>query len=164
MEMKSFVISALVENHFGVLSKVAGMFARRGYNIDSLNVGTTKDPSYSRMTIISKGDEHSKQQSLKQLLKLQDTVNAEILSPETSILREHILLKLKNSETSLNLIKTFGASAVYESESLIIAELVAKPSDLDMLIKTADKNDLIQVCRAGALALSWEEDEICKDR
>ena len=72
MKKDQFILSAIVNNHFGVLTRVSGLFARRGYNIDSLNVGVTENPKYSRMTIIVTGDEYVKEQIVRQLAKLHD--------------------------------------------------------------------------------------------
>ena len=86
--MKKRVLSLLVDNTSGVLSRVAGLFSRRGYNIDSLTVGETADPRYSRMTVVVSGDEQILDQITKQLAKLIDVVDIKILEEGTSVSRE----------------------------------------------------------------------------
>ncbi|MFA9398439.1 MAG: acetolactate synthase small subunit [Clostridiaceae bacterium] len=92
--MNTYVLSVLVENHPSVLSKISGLFARRGYNIHSLTVGPTEDPSLSRMTIVVKGDEYMLEQIHKQLNKLIDVIKIIILDPEKSVYRELALIKV----------------------------------------------------------------------
>ena len=87
-------ISILVENHAGVLSRVSGLFSRRGFNIDSLAVGVTDDPEVSRITIVADGDEHTAQQLEKQLNKLVDTIKVRTLEPEELLARELQLIKV----------------------------------------------------------------------
>ena len=79
MRKDQFILGVIVANRFGVLTRVAGLFARRGYNIDSLNVGETEDPRFSRMTIIVTGDDYIKNQAVKQLAKLQDVKRVELI-------------------------------------------------------------------------------------
>ena len=93
--MKKRVLSLLVDNTSGVLSRVAGLFSRRGYNIDSLTVGETADPRYSRMTVVVSGDEQILDQITKQLAKLIDVVDIKILEDGTSVSRELVLVKVR---------------------------------------------------------------------
>ena len=92
--MKKMVLSILVDNTAGVLSRVSGLFSRRGYNIDSLTVGVTQDPLYSRMTVVVNGDDQILEQIGKQLLKLEDVRVVRELLPEESVCREFILVKV----------------------------------------------------------------------
>ena len=87
-------LSVLVENHPGVLSRIAGLFSRRGYNIDSLAVGTTENPEVSRMTIVVEGDEYVVEQVKKQLNKLVDVIKVSKIIPEDSVTRELVLVKV----------------------------------------------------------------------
>ena len=95
-------ISVLVENHFGVLANVAGLFSARGFNIDSLAVGETHDPSVSRMTIVVHGDDRIVEQITKQLNKLIDVIKVEDLSGEDLIDRELVLVKVNADAKSRN--------------------------------------------------------------
>ena len=89
--MNKRILSLLVDNTSGVLSRVAGLFSRRGYNIESLTVGETTDPRYSRMTVVAEGDEQILEQITKQLAKLVDVVDIKVLDPGTSVNRELVL-------------------------------------------------------------------------
>ena len=89
------ILSLLVDNTSGVLSRVSGLFSRRGYNIDSLTVGTTADPAYSRMTVVCHGDELILEQITKQLEKLVDVIDIKVLQPSESVTRELILVKIR---------------------------------------------------------------------
>ena len=93
--MNRYVISVLVDNHSGVLSRVAGLFSRRGYNIDSISVGETLDPTKSRMTIVAHGDDAIIEQITKQLSKLIDVLKVAILPAENSVYRELVLIKVR---------------------------------------------------------------------
>ncbi len=111
-------ISILVENHAGVLARISGLFARRAFNIDSLAVGRTSDPSISRITIIADGDEHTAQQIEKQLNKLVDTMKVRCLPAEEALTRELQFIKV-------------AATPVQRSEILTICEIMgAKIADM----------------------------------
>ena len=90
--MKRVVLSLLVENSSGVLSRIAGLFSRRGYNIDSLTVGETQNPAFSRMTIVSSGEDLVIEQLSKQVAKQVDVVDVKILPEEASVCRELVLI------------------------------------------------------------------------
>ena len=95
--MRTKVLSLLVDNTSGVLSRVSGMFSRRGYNIDSLTVGVTQDPKYSRMTVVVTGDDKILSQIKNQLNKLEDVVQITELKDGESVCRELVLIKVKAS-------------------------------------------------------------------
>ena len=95
MKKGQFILGVIVTNHFGVLTRVSGLFSRRGYNIDSLNVGETEDPTLSRMTIIVTGDDYIESQIVKQLSKLQDVKKVELLPADEAVIREHLLIKVR---------------------------------------------------------------------
>ena len=95
--MKRFIIAALVENKYGVLTRVSGLFLRRGFNIDSLTVGETDDPAYSRITITIGGDDYIREQFINQLKKLYNVKNVKYLEEKKSVERELMLVKVKNS-------------------------------------------------------------------
>ncbi len=98
--MKRHVVSALVENRSGTLSRVSGLFSRRGFNIDGLTVGETEDPSVSRMTIAVSGDDSVLDQIVKQLGKLVDVIAVRDLDPSSCVRRELLLVKVKADETA----------------------------------------------------------------
>ena len=123
---KKIVLSVLVENSSGVLSRVAGLFSRRGYNIDSLTVGETQNPAFSRMTIISTGEEDALEQLQKQVKKLVDVVDVEELQPDASVCRELILVKVQvgpeERQQVLAIADIFRAKIVDVAESSLIVE------------------------------------------
>jgi acetolactate synthase-1/3 small subunit len=163
MENK-FTIGALVLNHPGVLTRVAGLFAKRSCNIYSLAVGETEDPEFSRMTIIAEGDEDTKDQMLKQLLKLHDVSKAASLEKESSDLREHMLIKIaanKGSNTKLiHIINECGGKVVDFSQTTITAEFAGYQENNSEFIQHAKKHGIIELCRAGVIALAKGEEKI----
>ena len=94
--MEKYVFSILVSNRFGVLTRVSSMFTRRGFNIDTLTVGETESPEFSRITISMRGDEYSKTQIIKQLSKLHDVKQVQIMERDETVTRELLLIKIKN--------------------------------------------------------------------
>ena len=97
MENNQYVIGVIVSNISGVLSRVSGMFTRRGFNIDSLTVGETETSGFSRITVAFHGDEDLKMRILKQLEKLHDVKEVEVLDPGETVIRELLLIKVKNT-------------------------------------------------------------------
>lgn len=156
MKSNQFIVSVLVNNQFGVLTRVSGLFARRGYNIDSLNVGETDDPSTSRMTIIASGDDYIKEQIVRQLEKLQDVKCVELLENDKTVIREHMLVKIKYSDKQAidNGLTIFRAKVVDFSTESIIVEVLGDTSKLDAFIEFAAQFGILEICRAGALALN----------
>lgn len=125
-------ISILVENHAGVLSRISGLFSRRGFNIDSLAVGETDDPKVSRVTIVADGDEHTVEQLEKQLNKLIDTIKVKALAPEELLSRELQLIKI-------------DATSQQRSEILTICEIMgAKIADISATTMTLEISDTTQ--------------------
>lgn len=159
MENKKFIISALVSNHFGVLTRVAGLFARRGYNIESLAVGPIENSDLSRMTILVYGDEYIKEQISKQLFKLYDVKKIKTLDLNNSLVREHILVKMKieNSQTVElnNLVNKYSGRIVDFSDETISIELTEDIAANEKFIEEAKKFGILEMCRAGALALNY---------
>lgn len=154
---KQFILGVLVSNHAGVLSRISGLFSRRNYNIDSLNVGVTETPAYSRMTIIARGDEDVKEQIVKQLEKLHDVKKVEILPPEETVIREHLLIKIKvTKQTRSEIVESvniFRGKVVDFNKDSMTVEITGESSKLDAFIRFANEFGIIEMCRAGALAV-----------
>ena len=133
--MKQRILSILVDNTSGVLSRVAGLFSRRGYNIDSLTVGVTADPMYSRMTVVASGDDLVLEQITRQLEKLVDVRDIKVLKPDESVNRELILVKVKaDAQTRQNVISVadiFRAKIVDVGMESLIVELTGAQNKLD---------------------------------
>jgi len=159
-----FTLGALVLNHPGVLTRVAGLFAKRSCNIYSLAVGETENPEFSRMTIIAEGDEAIKDQMLKQLLKLHDVNRAVALETATSDLREHMLVKLvANKGDNAKLIHTineYGGKVVDFSPTTITAEFAGYQENNSEFMIYAQQYGIIELCRAGVIALAKGEEKI----
>jgi len=121
--MAKHTLSVLVENHAGVLSRVAGLFSRRGFNIDSLAVGVTENPEVSRMTIVVDGDEHTVEQVSKQLNKLVDVIKLKKLDVSESIKRELTLIKVtanaSNRTEIIQIVGIFRANIVDVSKTTL---------------------------------------------
>ncbi len=150
-------ISVLVENEFGVLARVAGMFAARGYNIDSLSVAPTSDPRYSRMTILTSGSELIIEQILKQLNRLLDTVKVQDLTGESFISREMILVKVKSSTASesgvLTIAENYKAKVVDKSPESITLEYTGEHEKVNSLLSELLPFGVLEDVRTGAVAI-----------
>ena len=156
--MKRVVFSILVDNTSGVLSRIAGLFSRRGYNIDSLTVGVTADPRYSRATVVAKGDEIIMQQIENQLNKLVDVIDIKRLEPETSICRELIMIKLKVSEENrqslIAVANIFRAKIVDVAKESLVIELTGNQSKIEAFIDLLSGYEILELARTGITGLS----------
>ena len=161
---EKFTVGIIVSNHFGVLSRVAGLYAKRGYNIDSLAVGETENPKYSRMTIVSTGDEYMKNQVVRQLEKLHDVKMAALLEKGTSVSNEHILIKLKVNGTSKakisETINNYGGKVMDFSGDFITAELTGSSEKIDNLIDEARSIGILEVCRSGLISMAHGKENV----
>jgi acetolactate synthase-1/3 small subunit len=155
--MKRHVVSALVENRSGTLSRVSGLFSRRGFNIDGLTVGETDDPSVSRMTIAVHGDDSVLEQIIKQLSKLVDVIAVRELDSETCVRRELLLAKVKADETTrpavIEIATIFRARIVDVSPSTIIIEATGDSAKLEGLLLLLRPYGLLELARTGLAAL-----------
>ncbi len=147
------VISILVENHYGVLSRIAGLFSRRGYNIDSLSVGTTEKPNISRMTITVCGDDYIIEQITKQLNKLIDVIKVVELKHDKSVNRELILIKVKasaNDRTSINeTVNIFRANVVDVAEDTLTIEITGDEGKISAFIDLVKPFGIVELVRTG---------------
>ena len=151
------IYSVLVENRSGVLSKVAGLFSRRNFNIDSLVVGETDDNSVSRMTIVSSGDARTIEQVEKQLNKKLDVIKVKTFFEEDSICRELLFLKVKyNKNNRRDIMETceiMGAQIVDMSTNLMLIQMCDTPERVNLLIEMFKSISIVEVARTGTLAL-----------
>ncbi|MCD8348783.1 MAG: acetolactate synthase small subunit [Lachnospiraceae bacterium] len=162
--MKKRVLSLLVDNTSGVLSRVAGLFSRRGYNIDSLTVGETTDPRYSRMTIVASGDEQTLDQITKQLSKLIDVVDIKILDDEASVCRELILVKVRvdvhERQDIITMANVFRGRVVDVGADSLIIELTGQQSKLDAFLRLLEGHEILELARTGITGLSRGSDDV----
>ena len=163
-----FTVGIIVSNHFGVLNRVAGLYAKRGYNIDSLAVGETENPEYSRMTIVSTGDEYMKNQVLRQLEKLHDVKMACILDEADSVSIEHMLIKLKvavaGKAAISELINDNGGKVMDFSDDFITAEITGSSEKIERFIDAARKIGILEVCRSGLISMARGTEAILEIR
>lgn len=154
---EKFTVGLIVNNHYGVLNRIAGMYNRRGYNIDSLTVGQTEDPKYSRMTIVSKGDSYAREQVYKQLSKLYDVKKIKFLEDEDSISLEHLLIKLKYDGSNVDiasLVNAYGAKIMDIGEGYMIIDVTGPSAIIDEFIEKLGSEDILEMARSGAISLS----------
>lgn len=149
--------SVLVENRSGVLSKVAGLFSRRLFNIDSLAVGETDDPQVSCITIVSSGDKRTLEQIEKQLNKKIDVIKIKTFSEEESISRELMLVKVKynksNRKEIMEICDLMDAKIVDISKNLMTLQICDTREQTDLLIQMLASISIVEVARTGILAL-----------
>ena len=152
------IISILVENESGALSRVAGLFSARGYNIESLTVAPTEDPTLSRMTLVTRGDEAIIEQITKQLNKLVEVVKLLDLSDGPHIEREMMLIKLKaengRRDEVARLVDIFRGKVVDVTDNTFVIEVTGKSAKLDAFIKAAHEDSVIEVVRSGPLGIA----------
>ena len=162
--MEKHVLSALVKNSSGVLSRVSGLFSRRGYNIDSLTVGRTEDPSISRMTITLMGDENVLEQVKKQLNKLEDVVRVIDFKANESVYRELALIKVRaNAENRAAInetVKIFRSKIIDLSTDTLTIELTGDEEKISALISLMEEYGIEELVRTGVTALQRGEKTI----
>ncbi len=151
------VIAVYVENKYGVLARVAGLFMRRGFNIDSLTVGETDDPAYSRITITMQGDEYERHQVINQVNKLHNVKKVKLLDAESSVERELLLVKVKNTPDTRGEImaaaEIFRAKVINYTVDSLCVEVTGEPSKIKAFIEVMKPLGIIEMCRTGVVAL-----------
>lgn len=155
--INKYILSVLVENHSGVLSKISGLFSRRGYNIHSLTVGVTEDPNISRMTIVVVGDEQMLEQINKQLNKLIDVIKVTVLDPVKSIYRELALIKVSinqsNQSRIIETVNIFRGNIVAMDTKSMIIEVTGDEEKISELIDLMKPYGIKELIRTGITAL-----------
>ena len=159
--MERFAVGLIVSNRFGVLNRIAGLYAKRCYNIDSLSVGETEDPEYSRMTIVSTGDEYMKDQVVRQLEKLIDVKAVALLEPENTVFAQHMFIKMHLTGTQrgsskhqvLALINRYGGKVVDFGEEYLTAEITGTAEKVDSFVEKVRGFGILELSRSGDIAL-----------
>ena len=158
---KQYVIGVLVSNISGVLSRVSGMFTRRGFNIDSLTVGETENAGVSRITVAFHGDDDIKERILTQLEKLHDVREVEVLDKHETVVRELLLLKVRNTaETRQDImaaVEIFRSKIVDYSTTALVCELTGETSKIDAFIDLMKTYGIMEMCRTGIVAIERGE-------
>ena len=156
--MQKRILSLLVDNTAGVLSRISGLFSRRGYNIDSLSVGVTADERYSRMTVVCSGDELILEQITKQLAKLVDVRDIKVLEPDNSVSRELVLVKVtakpEQRETIISMANIFRANVIDVAKECLVIELTGSKSKLGAFVKLLEDYEILELARTGITGLS----------
>ena len=155
--MSKYVIAVYVDNKPGVLTRVSSMFTRRAFNIDTLTVGEIENPAYSRITISLSGDEYTKNQIVAQLQKLHNVQKVKVLSDESALKRELMIIKMQNNPH--NRAEIMAAADVYKgkiidySVSTISVEVTGEPVKIDAFIEIMKPLGILEMCRTGIVAI-----------
>jgi len=158
MRMRKMVLSILVENTPGVLSRVSGLFTRRGYNIDSLSAGATEHKGYTRMTVVVSGDDQILEQIRKQIEKLEEVIEIKELVPSSSVCRELVLVKVAvdvdKRQAAISIADIFRAKIVDVANDSLMIELTGNQAKLDAFINLLDGFTIMEMVRTGITGLA----------
>lgn len=156
--MQNKVFQLLVNNNAGVLSRITGLFSRRGYNIDSITAGVTSDPRFTRITIVTSGDEEILDQIEKQVSKLVDVRDVRELEPDKSVYRELCLIKVKSSPEKrqgvIAVADIFRAKIIDVNVDSLIVELTGTQSKIEAFIGLLADYEILEIARTGIAGLA----------
>ena len=171
MESKRLILSMLVSNESGVLTRISGLFARRGFNIDSLSVGVTETPDFSRITVVVHGDENLIEQMIKQLEKMPVVRGVERLDSEVAVCRGMTLIKVRADDTNrldvLKMAELFRAHVVDVQPTTLIFEITGDDDKVTAFLRLLKPYGISEVIRTGLIALERGEHTIyehCEER
>lgn len=154
------IISVLVENRFGVLARVAGLFSARGFNIDSLAVAETEDQTISRMTIVVRGDDKTLEQVKKQLNKLIDIISVKDFVQKEHIDRELLLFKVHVDKDTkpqvIKILEKYGVKIIKTSADTVTVEMVGAPDEVVSLLESLRKFGIKEMVRTGRIAMALQ--------
>ena len=156
--MKKKVFQLLVDNTSGVLSRISGLFSRRGYNIESITAGTTADARITRITIVASGEDEILEQIEKQVAKLEDVIDIKTLEPGFSVTRELILVKIRAKDTErqpiINVTEIFKGKIVDVTHDSMVIELTGQQEKLDRFLDLLSGYEILELARTGITGLS----------
>ena len=156
--MEELILSILVHNSAGVLTRVSGLFSRRGYNIDSLTVGPTSNEGISRMTVVAHGNQQILEQIEKQLRKLEDVLEVFALPIETSVYRELVLIKVEANQSTradiVSIVDIFRAKIVDVSPVSMVIEVTGTHSKINGLLAMLDGFNIVEIVRTGVAGIA----------
>ena len=162
MHKKAFQL--LVDNTSGVLSRISGLFSRRGYNIESITAGVTADPKYTRITIVASGDDDILDQIEKQVRKLVDVREINELPPEESVYRELALIKVRvddvKRESVISITNIFRGNIVDVALDSLIIEITGNQGKIDAFLKLLSGYEILELARTGIAGLSRGTDKV----
>ena len=162
--MQTKVFQLLADNTSGVLSRICGLFSRRGYNIESITAGVTADPKYSRVTIVTTGDDEALEQIEKQVAKLVDVKDVKELKPDMSVYRELAMIKVKvlpmDRQSVIAIADIFRGKIIDVSSESLIIEVTGDQTKVDAFIKLLEGHEILELARTGIAGLSRGSDNI----
>lgn len=156
--MKRYVIAVYVENKYGVVARVSGLFMRRGFNIDSFTGQETDDPRFSRLTITLRGDDFTRDQLINQLKKLHNVKNVKLLEAGAAVERELMIIKVRNTPETRS--EVMAAAEVYRAKIIdyttnyMCIEVTGEPSKINAFSEVMKPLGIIEMCRTGVVALA----------
>ncbi len=155
--MQKKVFQLLVDNTSGVLSRISGLFSRRGYNIESITAGVTADPRFTRITIVTSGDDEILDQIEKQVSKLVDVRDIKVLEPEDSVYRELVMIKVKvgadSRQAVIAMADIFRAKIVDVAVDSLMIELTGNQNKIEAFINLLDGYEILELARTGITGL-----------
>ena len=162
-----YTVGVLVDNEPGVLSRVSGLFFRRGFNIDSLAVGTTQDPEVSRITIVVRGDDAKVEQLVQQLYKLICVQKVQVMQDRNSVERQLLLVKVKASiaerEGLMRLVDIFKAKVLDVTKNSMVLQITGDNDKVDALMSLLEDYGILELVRTGMVALERGDDVMTSD-
>lgn len=162
--MQKKVFQLLVDNNSGVLSRISGLFSRRGYNIESITAGVTADPRFTRITIVTSGDEEILEQIEKQVAKLVDVRDIHELKPDKSVYRELCLIKVKSSpekrEGIIAVADIFRAKIIDVNVDSLIVELTGNQAKIEAFIGLLQDYEILELARTGIAGLGRGTEDV----
>ena len=162
--MQKKVFQLLVDNTSGVLSRISGLFSRRGYNIESITAGVTADARYTRITIVASGDDEILDQIEKQVAKLVDVRDIKVLAPEDSVYRELVLIKIKAAakerQAVISVADIFRAKIIDVNVDSLIVELTGTQSKIEAFISLLEGYEILELARTGITGLGRGIDNV----
>ena len=165
--IQRYTVGVLVDNEPGVLSRVSGLFSRRGFNIDSLAVGPTQDPEVSRITIVVKGDDAKIEQLEQQLYKLICVQKVKVLKPRNSVGRQLLLVKVKASvqerEGLMRLVDIFKARVLDVTKNSMVLQITGDNDKVASLLSLLEDYGILELVRTGVVALERGDDVMTSD-
>ncbi len=162
--MQKKVFQLLVNNTSGVLSRIAGLFARRGYNVESITAGVTADPRITRITIVASGDDEILEQIEKQLAKLEDVRNIKELEPDRSVFRELIMIKVRASaeqrQSIIAVADVFRAKIIDVAPESLMIELTGNQQKIEAFLSLLDGHEILEQARTGIAGLGRGTEQV----
>ena len=162
--MQKKVFQLLVDNTSGVLSRISGLFSRRGYNIESITAGTTADPRFTRITIVASGDEQILSQIEKQVRKMEDVIEIKPLNDSNSVCRELVMIKVRANASEradlISLADIFRAKIVDVEKDCLMIELTGTESKLKAFMELLEGYEILELARTGITGLKRGSDDV----